>query len=119
MKANTTLYRGMAIHDDLFNAMGYSNLVKGSVYTPDNKAISSFSASNRIAYEFAKDSEHTNKIVLKIESHGADMFDITNISTVAKEEETILTRNIWYTVKHIKNYTDGGAKWLLITLQKR
>ena len=119
VKNNKILYRGMAIPDDLFQAMGYNLLKKGSSYTPDDKAISSFSVSKKIAYDFAIDGEHKNKVILKIKSHNQDMLDITNISTVAKEEETILTKNIWYNVKHIKKRTVGGVKWLLIILQKR
>ena len=65
-KYNKTLYRGMAIDDDLFQAMGYHLLKKGSLYTPDDKAISSFSVSKKIAYDFAMDGEHKNKVILQI-----------------------------------------------------
>jgi len=118
VKQNIYLYRGMAIPDDLFSFMNYDKLSKGSLYTPDDKAISSFSKSKRIAYDFALDSEHQNKVVLKIESNSTEMIDITDISTVAKEEEIILTKNIWYNVRHIKKINNGGATWMLIILKK-
>ncbi len=119
VKKGKILYRGMAVPDDLFKFMGYDKLVKGSDYTPDDKAISSFSTSKKVAYDFAFDGEHKQKVIIKIKSHNADMFDITDISSVAKEEETILTKSIWYNVTHIRKSEYGGVKWMLIVLKKK
>jgi len=119
VKKEINLYRGISVDTNIFKSMGYDKLKKGSLYTPDDKAITSFTKSKRIAYDFAFDGAFENKVILKITSHSENMLDISNVSTVAQEEETILTKNVWYNVKQIKKITNGGAKWLLIILQKK
>jgi len=119
VKTGKILYRGMAVPNNLFEFMGYDKLVKGSDYTPDNKAISSFSSSKKVAYDFAFDGEHKQKVIIKIKSHNEDMLDITSVSSAAKEEETILTKNIWYNIVHIRKSEYGGVKWMLIVLKKK
>lgn len=118
VKEETILYRGMSVPDEIFFAMGYDLLKKGDYYTPDDKAITSFTKSNRIAYEFARDGYFNNKVVIKIKSHGDEMFDISSISSLAEEEETILMKNLWYNVKSVKRYDNGGVKWLILILEK-
>ena len=118
VEEKTILYRGMSIPDKIFFAMGYDLLKKGSFYTPDDKAITSFTKSNRIAYEFARDGYFNNKVVIRVESHGDEMFDISSISSLAAEEETILMKNLWYNVKRVKRYDNGGEKWLILILEK-
>jgi len=113
-----TLYRGMSIPEDIFFTMGYDKLKKGDRYTPDDKAISSFSASKKVAYDFAKDGNFEYRVILKIKSHNQDLLDISESSTVAKEEETILAKKVWYNVMHIKKYERGGEKWMLVVLKK-
>jgi hypothetical protein len=112
------LYRGMSIPKEVFIAMGYDTLVKGSSYTPDDKAISSFTKSKRIAYDFAADGEFEDKVIIKVLSHKENMLDISSMSTVAQEEETILTKNMWYNVKQIKKIKRGDERWLLMALEK-
>ncbi len=118
VKDGLTLYRGMSIPKEIFTSMGYDKLVAGSSYTPDDKAISSFTKSKRIAYDFAVDGEFEDKVIIKVVAHKENMLDISSISTVAEEEETILTKNIWYNIRQIKRIIRGGARWLLIVLEK-
>jgi hypothetical protein len=116
---HTKLYRGMSVPDTIFFGMGYDKLSKGDPYTPDDKAISSFSMSKVVAVEYAADGVHSNKVIIRIESHAYDMFDISDFSAIDGEEETILTKNIWYTVHNIKRIKQGEDQWLLLVLKKQ
>jgi len=72
----------------------------------------------KIAYDFAKDGNFEYRVILKIKSHNQDLLDISEASTVAKEEETILAKKVWYNIMHIKKYERGGEKWMLVVLKK-
>ena len=113
----TVLYRGMAVPEDLFLAMEYDKLTKGSHYTPDEVAISSFSKSKKIAFEFAMEGDSRRKVILKIYAKDENLLDITSFSEVEKEEENILHKNIWYNVVKIKSINRGGIEWLLMELK--
>ncbi len=117
LKKGTTLYRGMSIASNLYYGMGYDTLEKGDVFSPDEKAIVSFSKSKRIAFEFADDGNSEYKVVIKIQSTEKNLLDISNISKKDKEEETILHKNMWYNISTIKKSEYGGTKWLLMILK--
>jgi len=118
VEKGTILYRGMAVPESIYLGMGYDKLVRGSDYTPDNKAISSFSRSKRIAYDFAFEGEASYKVIIKIAAKEEEnLLDITKLSEVHKEEESILHKNIWYNVSKIKRISRGGVEWLLMELK--
>lgn len=118
LKKGTKLYRGMSVPDEIFMQMGYDRLRKGDKYTPDDKAIASFSKLKKVAYDFALDGEHKNKVILKIVSDNKSLIDISKLSIEQEEKEVLLSKNIWYNISHIKKYNTGGIKWMLIILKK-
>ena len=119
VKSGTKLYRGMNIPNSLFYGMGYHQLEKGDNYTPDTLAISSFSLSKLISFEYAMDGEYKNNVIIRVLSSDENAINITGVSTVSKEEETILTKNVWYNIAHIKRFEEGGNTWTLIMLIKK
>lgn len=120
VEENTVLYRGIALPNELYKEFSYHTIKKGDTYTPDDKAVTSFTRSKHIAYTFAEENEFHNKIIIKVFSHGSDMFDISMIPKFSfDEEETIIMKNICYNVRSVKRYKlQGGITWLLLVLEK-
>jgi len=112
------LYRGMAVPDDLYYGLGYDDLTKGDLYSPDELAIASFSKSKRVAYEYARDGEAINKVILRVVVREEDpVLHIEEFSEAKEEAEVLLNKNVWYTVKQTKAIKVGGIRWKLIILE--
>ena len=114
------LYRGMSVPEDLYFAMGYDSIKVGDSYTPDDKAITSFSSSKRIAYEYCISGGDKYKVLLRIKPDKDCCVDISSVSTKKEEQEVLLKPNIWYNVERIKRVKDErGTIWLLMILKRK
>jgi len=109
----TKIYRGLSITDDEYKMFQYNILKKGDKYSPDTKAIVSFSRDKKIAYDFADEGQGSHNIILKTLSDKSTI-DITQLSVLEEERETIINSNIWYNVINIKRI----GKWTIIILKK-
>ncbi len=112
----TRLYRGMSIPDHVFAMLGYDTLKVGDSYSPDELAVTSFTRSKRVAYEFARDGAFAHKVLIVLPS-GDGMLDIASLSTEVDEQEIILMQNLWYTVTRVKDISTGGSSWKIIILK--
>jgi len=120
VKVGTVLYRGMSIPDDLYYYLGYDKLDNNGKYSPDEKAITSFSVSKDIAYQYAKSLEFNKKVIIKlIVDDNNGLIDISDISTVPNEREVVLNKGLWYNIKRIKKINKGDEQWLLMVIQTK
>ncbi|MBL0708787.1 MAG: hypothetical protein JJW00_07070 [Sulfurimonas sp.] len=108
VESGTKLYRGMSLSHDNFINLGYNRLQKDDLFSPDNKAIVSFSKSKRVAFDFANNSNRDYKIIILTKSNNKNIIDISKVSTKLEEEETIFSKNI----KRIN-------RWILIKLEEK
>ncbi len=113
MLIGTKIYRGLSLTDDEYKIFKYDILKKGDVYSPDTKAIVSFSRDKRVAYDFAEDGQGSNNIILKTLSTNTTI-DITQLSVLEEERETIINSNMWYNIVNVKRI----GKWTIIILKK-
>lgn len=114
IKINIPIYRGISMDKETWNLYEYDKLKKGDLYSPDDGALVSFSKNKRVAYDFAYEYEGNYKLIIRAMSEEGTVFDISQISTLASEAETIITKNLWYNVEQIKR----SGQWMLIILGK-
>ena len=112
IEQNIPMYRGISMDKETWETYEYESLKKGDLYSPDEDAIVSFSKNKRVAYDFAYEYTGEYKIIIKVMSNQGKALDISSMSTLTSEEETIITKNLWYNVERIKR----RGKWMLIIL---
>ena len=118
LKKGTKLYRGISFTKEDFIYFGYDKVKRGSKEVPDHKAIVSFSANKRKAFEYATITDRKYKVVYILENED-EALDISKISAKPEEKESIITKGKEYLVTYTRIFKRGEELWKVIKLKKK